>query len=122
MAEACSVMVAPHSGSLGPVAEFAAAHLMSAIPNALIMERLDPDWEGRASVIKGALFCDHGEITVPTTEGLGVELEFEFIAQFPSERNVAIATGGWNQGTEGETVFTQTRRPRSSLVSRGNPK
>ncbi len=122
MAEACSIMVAPHSGSLGPVAEFAAAHLMSAIPNGLIMERLDPDWEGRASVIKGALICEHGEITVPTVEGLGVELEFDFIAQFPSERNAAIATGGWNQGTEGETIFTQTRRPRSSLVSRGNPK
>lgn len=43
MAEAWSVMIAPHAGSLGPVAEVAAVHLMSSIPNALILERLHPD-------------------------------------------------------------------------------
>ncbi|MGO7162865.1 mandelate racemase/muconate lactonizing enzyme family protein, partial [Rhizobium johnstonii] len=40
MAEAHHIQMAPHSGSLGPVAEYAALHLLAAIPNALILERL----------------------------------------------------------------------------------
>lgn len=114
MAEACSVMVAPHSGSLGPVAEFAAAHLLSAIPNGLILERLDPDWPGRETTIHGALNNEHGLIAVPQGPGLGVTLNHEFIAAHPSERNTAIATGGWNTDTETEYVLTQVRRPRAA--------
>lgn len=113
MAEACSVMVAPHSGSLGPVAEFAAAHLLSAIPNGLILERLDPDWPGREATIHGALDNAHGLIEVPQGPGLGVKLNHDFVAAHPSERNIAIATGGWNADTESEYVLTQARRPRA---------
>ena len=111
MAEACSVMVAPHSGSLGPVAEFAAAHLLSAIPNGLILERLDPDWPGRESTIHGTLKSQNGCITVPQEPGLGVTLNQDFIRAHPSERNISIATGGWNAGTESEIVLIQTKRP-----------
>ena len=114
MAEACSVMVAPHSGSLGPVAEFAAAHLLSAIPNGLIMERLDPDWPGRETTINGALNAERGLIHVPIGPGLGVTLNQEFIADHPSERNLAIASGGWNADTESEYVLTQARRSRAA--------
>lgn len=118
MAEACSVMVAPHSGSLGPVAEFAATHLLSAIPNALILERLDPDWSGRELTIHGALKSAGGLIEVPQGPGLGVSLNLDFIARHPSEKNVAIATGGWNPGTESETILTQARRPRAAQFIR----
>jgi galactonate dehydratase len=118
MAEACSVMVAPHSGSLGPVAEFAAIHLLSAIPNGLIMERLDPDWAGRERTIHGALASQNGHLAVPQGAGLGVTLDLDFVAAHPSAQNVAIATGGWNPGTESETVFTQPRRPRTGLFKR----
>jgi len=114
MAEACSVMVAPHSGSLGPVAEFAAVHLLSAIPNGLILERLEPDWAGRANTIHGALPGVAGLVQVPQGKGLGVSLNLEFIKQHPSERNIAIATGGWNPGTDNETVLTQFKRPRAT--------
>ncbi len=117
MAEACSVMVAPHSGSLGPVAEFAATHLLSAIPNGLILERLDPDWSGRAQTICGALRSDRGLINVPDGPGLGVSLALDFIASHPSERNIAIATGGWNADTESEHLLTQSRRPRAPKLS-----
>ena len=119
MAEACSVMVAPHSGSLGPVAEFAATHLLSAIPNALILERLDPDWSGRELTIHSALKSASGLIEVPQGPGLGVSLNLDFIARHPSEKNVAIATGGWNPGTESETLLTQARRPRPAQFIRG---
>ena len=43
MAEAHYITVAPHSGSLGPVAEYAAIHVLAAIPNALILERVHDD-------------------------------------------------------------------------------
>ena len=43
MAEAHHIMVAPHSGSLGPVAEMATVHLMACLPNFLILEHLDGD-------------------------------------------------------------------------------
>ncbi|MFZ4285862.1 mandelate racemase/muconate lactonizing enzyme family protein [Variovorax sp. HJSM1_2] len=114
MAEACSVMVAPHSGSLGPVAEFAAVHLLGAIPNGLILERLEPDWPGRPQAIVGALQTHEGHIQVPQGPGLEVALQHAFIAEHPSQRNLAIATGGWNPGTETETVLTQMKRARAS--------
>ena len=110
----CVVMVAPHSGSLGPVAEFAAVHLLSALPNGLILERLVPDWAGRANTIHGELPGVAGLVQVPQGNGLGVSLNLEFINQHPSERNTAIATGGWNPGTESETVLTQFKRPRAT--------
>ena len=113
MAEAASVMLAPHSGSLGPVAEFAAAHLLGAIPNGLIMERLHPEWPGRAQAITTALTVTDGHIEVPRGAGLGVGIDRAFVAAHPSERNVAIASGGWNAGTEDEAVLTQARRPRA---------
>lgn len=118
MAEACSVMIAPHSGSLGPVAEFAALHLLSAVPNGLIMERLNPEWPGRARTITTVLEAADGHITVPTTPGLGVTIDHDFVASHPSERNVSIATGGWNAGTEAESVLVQARRPRASLMKK----
>jgi len=117
MAEACGVMVAPHSGSLGPVAEFAATHLLAAIPNGLILERLQPEWEGRARAITTALLAFDGRIAVPTGPGLGVGIDTAFVAAHPSERNLAIATGGWNAGTEHESVLTQARRPRAQLIT-----
>jgi galactonate dehydratase len=116
LAEAASVMVAPHSGSLGPVAEFAAAHLLGALPNGLILERLHPEWPGRARVITSALVADDGHIGVPAGAGLGVAIDQAFVAAHPSERNVAIATGGWNEGSESEFVLTQARRPRAALT------
>jgi galactonate dehydratase len=96
------------------VAEFAAVHLLSALPNGLILERLDPDWPGRETTIHGALNNEHGLIKVPQGPGLGVTLNHDFIAAHPSERNIAIATGGWNADTESEYVLTQARRSRAS--------
>ena len=51
MAEAHYITMAPHSGSLGPVAEFAALHVMATIPNALMLERVEFDWSGRYEVV-----------------------------------------------------------------------
>ena len=43
MAEAHYITVAPHSGTLGPVGEYAALHVMASIPNALALERVEFD-------------------------------------------------------------------------------
>jgi galactonate dehydratase len=99
------------------VAEFAAVHLMAAIPNALMMERLEPDWSGKAEAVSPSLAALDGHITVPDSPGLGVELEEAFIEAHPSRRNVAIATGGWQDPDEAGATYVAMRRRRAELLS-----
>ena len=116
LAEAHGLLVAPHSGSLGPVAEVAAVHLMAAIPNALILERMEPDWPGRDRVTRSALVAEAGHLLLPEGPGLGVQIDEAFIAQHPSQCNSGLAVGGWNAGTEAQTLHTQARRPRAGIT------
>jgi galactonate dehydratase len=117
MAEAHHIMMAPHSGSLGPVAEYAALHLLAAIPNALILERLDDDWPGRANTIVPHPQQVEGFITVPDAPGLGCDIDEAFVAKHPSTSNVSIPVeaGGtsYAPGTFGEHVYVQSRWQRS---------
>ena len=118
MAEAHGITVAPHSGSLGPVAEFAALHVMATIPNALMLERIEFDWSGRYEVVMPVLKVVDGHLPVPDAPGLGVDLVLDEIAHYPSVRNVRDipADDGWafEAGTAGEFPYVQTRlrRPR----------
>ncbi len=121
IAEAHGLLVAPHSGSLGPVAEVAAVHLLAAIPNALILERMEPDWDGRARCIEPQLDIADGHIALPQAPGLGVRIDAAFVAAHPSTRNAGLARGGWNPGTEDETLQTQARRPRAPIVRTSPP-
>ncbi len=116
LAEARFATVAPHSGSLGPVAEYAAMHLLAAIPNALILERMVPDWPGRATTIKGGtpVMVD-GHVLVPDAPGLGVEIDLDFVAANPSVRNTGLPSGGWPKGTEEATLYSQPRTPRMGI-------
>lgn len=116
LAEARFATIAPHSGSLGPVAEFAAIHLLAAIPNALILERMDPDWEGRARTITTRPEMRDGFVIVPDAPGLGVEIDPAFVASRPSVRNVGLPGGGWPAGTEDATLYAQPRTPRSRIT------
>jgi galactonate dehydratase len=109
-AESAFVTLAPHAGSLGPVAECAAVHLLAAIPNALLLERMLPDWSGRAQAALPALAVEDGFIRVPTAPGLGIEIDEAFVAAHPSDRNVAIASGGWQPGTEDQFLYSQPQR------------
>jgi len=121
VAEAHGLQFAPHSGSLGPLAEFAAVHLLGAVPNGLVLERMDPDWEHRESVLTASLQISDGAIDVPTVPGLGSGINMARVAEFPSHCNLAIAAGGYNVGTDAESLLTQARRPRAELF-RKNPK
>jgi len=116
IAEAHGLVIAPHSGSLGPVAEFAAVHLLASIPNALMLERLEPDWSGRGDAIQAQLEFSSGKISVPQSPGLGVRINEAFVNAQPSTRNTAIAGGGWNEGTADESVYMQVRRGRARML------
>jgi galactonate dehydratase len=121
LAESNFVGVAPHAGTLGPVAEVAALHFMASIPNALVLERFDNDWEGKAMAIRGVPEFREGYLIVPNAPGLGVDLNEEFIAQYPSTVNcrVPIVEGGgaYQAGTEGEAVYFQSRLRRQAYLS-----
>lgn len=118
MAEAKFVQLAPHSGSLGPIAEWAAVHVMAAVPNALFLERLDPEWSERESLLTASLDASGGAVTVPDAPGLGVDIRGEVVARYPSARNTAIATGGWQADGANGVVYAQPRR-RGLRAARG---
>jgi len=121
MAEAHHIAMAPHSGSLGPVAEYAALHLMAAIPNALILERLEDDWPGRYEVITPVPKTVDGHLPVPDTPGLGVDIVEEAVKRYPSTGNLSVAgspsTGAYASGTFDEQVYFQTRFSRRKTFS-----
>lgn len=122
MAEAHGIAVAPHSGSLGPVAEFAALHVMATIPNALMLERIEFDWPGRYDVVTPVLKVEDGALAVPDAPGLGVDLVLDEIAKYPSRRNVTDLPpdDGWayEPGTVDEAVYVQTRLSRRRKLRR----
>ena len=121
MAEGHFITMAPHSGSLGPLAEFAALHVMATIPNALMLERLEIDWPGRYDVVRPVLKVVDGNIAVPDAPGLGVEIVEEEVAKYPGRRNVSDlpADDAWSYepGTVAEAVYFQTRMRRRARLS-----
>ena len=90
MAEAHYITMAPHDGSLGPVAEMAAVHLMATLPNFLILEHLADDVPQRYEVMTGHPVIEESHMVVPEAPGLGVDIDEEAIAQYPSEGNVSM--------------------------------
>jgi galactonate dehydratase len=88
MAEAHHIMVAPHDGSNGPIAEAAAVHLLAAIPNCLILEHLADDVPWRYEVAT-ELPVKESQIDVPTKPGLGIELDEAVCLAHPAQGNVS---------------------------------
>jgi len=110
MAEAHYIGFAPHSGSLGPVAEFACLHLLATLPNFLIMEHVEDDVPQRYEVVTPLPEISDGHITVPDAPGLGVDLVEEAIAKYPSQGNVAPPDMQ-------EMVYYRARRKRASWAN-----
>ncbi len=90
MAEAHYITVAPHDGSLGPVAEMAAVHLASTLPNFLILEHLEDDVPQRYEVMEPQPEVVQGYMSVPDRPGIGVDIVEEAIAKYPSTGNVSL--------------------------------
>ena len=89
MAEAHGITFAPHDGSLGPVAEMAAVHLLATLPNFLILEHREDDVPQRYEVMEPQPQIENGFILVPDTPGIGVDIVEDAIARYPSEGNVS---------------------------------
>ncbi len=119
LAEAHFVQVAPHSGTLGPVAEFAAIHFLASIPNGLIHERFLKDWDGRERVITESLVIEDGHVVVPDRPGLGTDLNLDEIARHPAGPNIASGNerylASYEAGTSEERVYVQPRRGRAAF-------
>jgi galactonate dehydratase len=113
MAEAHHIMVAPHDGSNGPIAEAAAVHLLAAIPNCLILEHLADDVPWRYQVAT-ELPVVNGHIEVPTRPGLGIELDEEACLAHPGQGNSASPSA-----TTLDAMYVQSRSRRRRLFQKG---
>jgi len=125
MAEAHYISVAPHSGSLGPVAEYAAIHVLAAIPNGLILERVHDDVPVRYDLVQPHIETVDGYIQVPDRPGLGVDIDEDVVAANPSRGNTSTPgspdDGSYEPGTYDEHLYVQTRyRRQRTLRSPGN--
>lgn len=110
LAEAHFITFAPHSGSLGPVAEIACLHLLAALPNFLIMEHVEDDCPQRYEVITPLPEISDGHITVPNGPGLGVDIVEEAIGKYPSSGNI------WPPDPAQEYVYFRARRGRAGWM------
>lgn len=120
MAEAHYITVAPHSGSLGPVAEYAAIHVLAAIPNALILERVHDDVPVRYDVTLPHIETIDGHIEVPDRPGLGVDINEDVVLAHPSKGNTSRpgseGDGAYESGTFDEHVYVQSRYRRQKTM------
>ena len=82
MAETTGVMVAPHNPN-GPVSLAATVHFAACTPNFLITESVHTRNDVSHLIVKEPMHVVDGAIAIPTTPGLGVELDYEAIARFP---------------------------------------
>jgi galactonate dehydratase len=114
-ADLSGAAIAPHSGSLGPLAEVAAVHAMAVVPNLLMLERMDPDWDGRGLALPGALALVDGRLPVPDAPGLGAAPDEDFVRRNPSSINLGLPKGGALAGTETEYPVRQMRTARAQL-------
>ena len=83
MAEASDVVVAPHNPN-GPVSLAAVAQLAACTPNFLITEYAHGREQHYHRYVKNPLRIVDGHVPIPTTPGLGIELDEEAIAAHPA--------------------------------------
>jgi galactonate dehydratase len=83
-----------------------------------VQEKMDPDWVGRGKTVTVEPVLRDGHLVVPTTPGLGVDIDEDFVAAHPSIRNTGLPGGAWPAGTEGATLYAQPRHPRAPAMRR----
>lgn len=91
LAEAHYIPFAPHNPN-GPINTLASAHLLSAIPNALILETVgsDADWQRFAELVDEPPRVVEGFLSLSSRPGIGVKLRDDAPQRFPAE-----AIDGW---------------------------
>jgi galactonate dehydratase len=106
MAEAHHIMIAPHDGSLGPIAEMAAVHYLATIPNFLILEHREDDVPARYEVMTPQPEIENSYLTVPDTPGLGVDIVEDAVAKYPMKLGVSPPKDTYDY----QYVFPRTNR------------
>jgi galactonate dehydratase len=86
MAHARFLPVAPHNPT-GPVVNAMTLHFAATIPNFCILETISVDVPWRREIVRESLLFTNGEITIPDTPGLGLELNEEACAAHPYRRH-----------------------------------
>jgi galactonate dehydratase len=82
MAETKEILVAPHNSN-GPISTAASTHLLTSIPNGLILEYwVDVPW--RSKLVMGGEEVSRGFITPSDRAGLGIQLDYSEIKRHPS--------------------------------------
>jgi len=84
MAEAFLVKIAPHDGSVGPIAEMANMHVLASAPNCIYLEHMADDVPWRFEVVQGVMREDNGYLPLPEKPGLGLELDEEACLAHPA--------------------------------------
>jgi galactonate dehydratase len=82
MAEVAQVAFCPHNPS-GPIANAATLQLAACTPNFLYLETMATDVPWRSEVARETCKLVNGEMTIPTTPGLGIEINEEALAAHP---------------------------------------
>lgn len=83
LAEAYLVKVAPHDGSVGPIAEMANIHVLASTPNCMFLEHRADDVPWRSEVVVGTIPEREGYLLVPELPGLGIDIDEQAIAEHP---------------------------------------
>lgn len=89
LAESHHVPLAPHN-PLGPIATIVNQHLGFSTPNFLIQEVMRGDVAWRDEVVSGHLPIIDGHVTLPTTPGLGIDVNEAAAASHPYQREPQI--------------------------------
>ena len=80
-AEAAGISIAPHNPS-GPVSTLASVNLSASLSNFLILEFAYDEVPWRPDLSPGAERFVDGELLVPETPGLGVQLDGHVVARY----------------------------------------
>ncbi len=83
LAECFLAKIAPHDGSVGPVAEMANMHVLASAPNCLFLEHRADDVPWRSEVAVGVIPEVGGFLPLPTAPGLGIDLDEDAMAEHP---------------------------------------
>jgi galactonate dehydratase len=105
LCEAFGVMLAPHDGSTGPIAEMANLHVLATTPSCLYLEHRARDVFWRRDVVKGVLADQDGYITLSDKPGLGLELVEDEIKKYPAKEYDAF-----NYEYEDEIAINRRRK------------
>lgn len=77
------LMMAPHNSG-GPISTLATLHLLAAIPNAYILEQMEDERELRNSICTNPVAFEDGYFVLPTTPGLGTDLNLDVLKDHAS--------------------------------------